>query len=100
MSTTARVLAPLLAPVVWLAGISGAGAGTLEDSVRATLASNPDVGVVQADREAIDQELRQARAGYMPSIDLRGAAGPEYTNSTGTRERNTRPPRAAMRRRR
>ena len=92
LSTTARVLVPLLAPLVWLAGIGGAGAGTLEDSVRATLESNPDVGVVQADREAIDQELRQARAGYMPSIDLRGAAGPEYTNSTGTRERNTRPP--------
>ena len=53
----------------------------------ATLQTNPDVGVVQADREAIDQELRQARAEYLPSIDLRGAAGPEYTNSPATRNR-------------
>ena len=37
----------------------------------ATLLTNPDVGVVEADREAIDQELRQARADYLPSIDLR-----------------------------
>ena len=64
---------------------------TLEDSVRATLATNPDIGVVQADREAIDQELRQARAQYLPSIDLRGAVGPEYTNSPG-RAAATRPP--------
>ncbi len=69
-----------------------AGATSLEDSVRASLATNPDVGVVQADREAIDQELRQARAGYLPSIDLRGAAGPEFSNSPGTRNRSTRPP--------
>jgi adhesin transport system outer membrane protein len=58
---------------------------TLEDSIEAALATNPEVGVVEADRQAIDQELRQARALYFPSIDLRGAIGPEYTNSPATR---------------
>ena len=80
LSTLGRILTVMLAP---LALVTGAGATTLEDSVRATLATNPDIGVVQADREAIDQELRQARAEYLPSIDLRGAVGPEYTNSPG-----------------
>jgi adhesin transport system outer membrane protein len=88
-STLGRILTGMLAPI---AVVTGAGAATLEDSVRATLATNPDIGVVQADREAIDQELRQARAQYLPSIDLRGAVGPEYTNSPGTRRRATRPP--------
>ncbi|HEX5795322.1 MAG TPA: TolC family outer membrane protein [Geminicoccaceae bacterium] len=88
-STLGRILTVMLAP---LAVVTGAGATTLEESVRATLATNPDIGVVQADREAIDQELRQARAQYLPSIDLRGAVGPEYTNSPGTRRRATRPP--------
>ena len=60
-------------------------ADTLEDSITRALTFNPDVGIVQSDRRAIDQELRQARALYMPSIDLRAAIGPEYTNSTGTR---------------
>ena len=60
---------------------------TLEDSVEVALATNPEVGVVAADREAIDQELRQARALYLPSLDLRGAIGPEYTNSPATRAR-------------
>jgi outer membrane protein, adhesin transport system len=66
-------------------GRGGAGAASLEDSVQAALATNPEVGVVQADREAVDQEVRQARALYFPSLDLRGAIGPEYTNSPGTR---------------
>jgi adhesin transport system outer membrane protein len=89
LSTVGRSLAALLAPLVV---ITAAGAATLEDSVRATLETNPEIGVVQANRAAIDQELRQARAEYLPSIDLRGAAGPEYTNSPGTRNRSTRPP--------
>jgi adhesin transport system outer membrane protein len=78
LSTIGRILTALLAPLVV---VTGAGAVTLEDSVRATLDTNPEIGVVQANREAIDQELRQARAQYLPSIDLRGAAGPEYTDS-------------------
>jgi outer membrane protein, adhesin transport system len=63
----------------------GASATSLEESIQAALATNPDVGVVQADREAVDQEVRQAQALYFPSVDLRGAIGPEYTNSPATR---------------
>lgn len=66
-------------------------AASLEDSILMALETNPDVGVVQADRHAIDQELRQARALYLPSIDFRAAAGPQYTNSLATRGRSTRP---------
>ncbi len=90
----------VIASLVTSAAILGVGvlasttvaAGTLENTIRTALASNPEVGVVKSDRLAVDQELRQARAGYLPSLDLRAAAGPEYTNSVNTRERNTRPP--------
>ena len=41
-------------------------ATTIEESIQAALATNPEVGVVAADREAIEQELRQARAEYLP----------------------------------
>jgi outer membrane protein, adhesin transport system len=68
-----------------LARSDGALATTIEDSIQAALETNPEVGVVAADREAIEQELRQARAEYLPSIDLRGALGPEYTDSPVTR---------------
>jgi outer membrane protein, adhesin transport system len=68
-----------------LATSDAALAASLEDSIQAALSTNPEVGVVAADREAIDQELRQARAGYLPSIDLQGDIGPEYTDSPTTR---------------
>lgn len=74
---------------LWLSSLD-VSAASLEDSILMALGTNPDVGVVQANRQAIDQELRQARALYMPSIDLRAAAGPEYTNSLATRGRATR----------
>ena len=88
-SSRSRFLASLLAASV-ISG--GAAAGTLEESIQAALSTNPDVGVVQADRNAIDQELRQARALYLPSVDLRAGAGPEYSNSVTTRNRVTRAP--------
>lgn len=85
---------PVRAGLLLLSGLvatSGAASATsIEDSIRTALATNPEVGVVAADREAIDQELRQARAEYLPSIDVRGAAGPEYTDSPATRNRRGR----------
>ena len=72
---------------VLLARSDAALATTIEESIQAALETNPEVGVVAADREAIEQELRQARAEYLPSVDLRGAAGPEYTDSPVTRHR-------------
>ncbi len=82
----------LLASAVILTGDRAAFARPLEETVQLALETNPEVGVVQADREAIEQELRQARALRFPSLDARAAAGPEYTNSPGTRNRTTRPP--------
>ena len=78
--------------LVCLALISvDAPAATLEQSILMALETNPEVGAVQANRTAIDQELRQARALYLPSVDFRAAAGPQYTNSLATRGRATRP---------
>ena len=81
----------------WVVGLvmllpGAALATTLEETVSLALQTNPEVGVVQADREAIDQELRQARAQYLPSVDVRAAYGPEFSNSPATRNRDTRPP--------
>lgn len=70
-----------------LGGGTGADARTLEETVELAVHTNPEVGVVEADREAVNQELRQARAEYFPSVDVRAAAGPEYTNSPATRAR-------------
>ena len=83
----ARTAGGLIALVALWAQTDLALATTIEESIQAALETNPEVGVVAADREAIEQELRQARAEYLPSIDVRGAAGPEYTDSPNTRNR-------------
>jgi adhesin transport system outer membrane protein len=83
------IAGPLL---LW--GLIGASdlalATSVEDSIQAALATNPEVGVVAADREAIVLERRPARAAHLPSIVVRGAAGPEYTDSPATRNRRNR----------
>ncbi len=66
----------LLGSVFAFASIAGAGATSLEDAVKMTLATNPDIGIVAHNREATDEELRQARGLYFPSID--GALGIGY----------------------
>jgi adhesin transport system outer membrane protein len=78
-----RTLASLLATTALLVGV--AEGGTLQDTIRATIANNPELGVVKADRHAVDQELRQARGGYLPSVDARGMFGPAYTKNDTTR---------------
>jgi adhesin transport system outer membrane protein len=79
-----RALASLLATTALLVGV--AEGGTLQETIRATIANNPELGVVKADRHAVDQELRQARGGYLPSVDARGMFGPAYTKNDTTRD--------------
>jgi len=76
-----------VAPFVLLLSTGDGLATSLEETIEAALGTNPEVGVVQADRSAIDQELRQARSQYLPSVDVRGAVGPEYSNNPSTRNR-------------
>lgn len=84
-------LLPLVAAILAVTVSKGpASAASLEDTIREALATNPDVGVVREDRHAVDQELRQARALTLPSVDLRAAGGAEFTDSPSSRARSTR----------
>ncbi|MCC7410624.1 MAG: TolC family outer membrane protein [Gammaproteobacteria bacterium] len=59
---------------------AAAGATTLADAVASALASNPRVGRADALARAADLDVRQARAGYFPSLDVSGGIGREDTN--------------------
>ena len=56
---------------------------TLQDAVTKGIQTNPEFGLIQADRDATKEELSQAKALYLPSIDLLGESGYERTNRTG-----------------
>lgn len=58
---------------------------TLRDAVAIGVNTNPETGVVQSNRRATDEELRQARALYLPSIDLRADTGVEHSDDPATR---------------
>jgi adhesin transport system outer membrane protein len=62
-------------------------AETLEETVRKVVASNPALNAAAANRRASDQEVNQARAGYLPSIDLAVGGGYERSNNATTRSR-------------
>ncbi len=74
-----------MATAAIVAGSGAVSANTIAETVQQALETNPEVGIVQNNRRAVDQELRQARAGYLPSIDFRGAAGPEWSDNFTTR---------------
>ncbi len=70
------------------ASLAGAQATSLEDAVRISLATNPDIGVVAHNREAVDEELRQARGLYLPQIDGAAGIGREQHDDETTRANN------------
>ncbi len=57
-----------------------AHAVTLEEAVRTALLGHPRIKGATAERRAAEREVRQARAGYYPSLDLRVALGSEHTD--------------------
>ena len=83
-----RILS-LMLPAAAALMVSGtdAPARSIRETIQAALDGSPDVGVVKANSHAVDQELRQARAGYYPSLDARAAIGPEHTRFSGDRRR-------------
>jgi len=58
---------------------------TLRDAIAIGMNTNPETGVVQTNRRATDEELNQARALYLPSLDLRVDGGLEHSDDPGTR---------------
>ena len=62
-----------------------ANAMTLQEAVQQAIATNPDIGIVASNREAVDQELRQARGLYLPQIDVAAGVGVESFNDSTSR---------------
>lgn len=71
--------------IVTLAASHGAYAISLEEAVAIALDSNPEIGQATQNREAIEFELRQARALYKPRIDLQAGSGIRQLDSPDRR---------------
>ncbi|MBL4638434.1 MAG: TolC family outer membrane protein [Proteobacteria bacterium] len=64
-------------------------ADTLQEAVSATIKTNPDVLAAANERNAVAEEINQARAGYFPTIDLAIGTGWEETDNPTTRAAGT-----------
>ncbi len=74
-----------IALLLGLAGSAPAMAISLQDAIKNTLSTNPEVQRAAKQRLARDQEVRQARGGYYPDLDLTAGVGYEWTDSPTTR---------------
>jgi adhesin transport system outer membrane protein len=68
-----------------VAAAPGLHAETLVDAVRDTIESNPEVQIARDQRNAVKQEMEQARAGFFPSADVTVGNGWESSNNPTTR---------------
>lgn len=86
----------LTASIIAIATFSGSalaqsndGQMGLSEAVSLGVMTNPEYGVVAATRRATDEELNQAKALYLPSIDFAADTGYEYREDNLTRNRTT-----------
>ena len=79
---TFTLIATLLASSLM---ISPANAQNMTDVVKMTVENNPQIGVVSANRKAVEQELKQAYGLYLPQVDVVTGIGPEWTSDVVTR---------------
>ena len=61
-----------------------ASAQTLEDAIRQALRANEEVLSASRSRDASDQDLRQARAGYLPLVDIRAGSVYQWSDNSNT----------------
>ncbi|OSP53971.1 TolC family protein [Pseudoruegeria sp. SK021] len=59
-----------------------ASALTLEDAIRTVLETNPEIGAAEANKQATEFELDQARSFRMPKFELEAWAGSSFDDGT------------------
>jgi adhesin transport system outer membrane protein len=60
-------------------------AADLKDAVKETIASNPDVLIAGSERDSVEQQMEQARAGFFPQADITLGTGWERSDNPATR---------------
>ena len=60
-------------------------AQSLQQAVQRTIDENPKIQSAKAEKRAVTHEIRQAKAGYFPTVDLTLGAGWERTSNPTTR---------------
>ena len=60
-------------------------AADLQEVVSETISSNPDVLIAGSERDTVEQQMEQARAGFFPQADITVGTGREQSDNPATR---------------
>ncbi|RQZ33849.1 channel protein TolC [Burkholderia sp. Bp9090] len=85
MNRNYPLLAVLALASALAAASSLAAAQSLQEAVEQAIRTNPEVRATTYNREAADQGLKQARAGYWPRVDVDASIGKEQRDDVETR---------------
>ncbi len=75
----------LLASLLGLFVTAQAAAVTLEETVRETVSSNPDILIAGSERDSVEQQMEQARSGFFPQVEITVGSGWETSDNPTTR---------------
>ncbi|SIR76984.1 outer membrane protein, adhesin transport system [Aquipseudomonas alcaligenes] len=80
-----RVLKPLYSAIVLAVTCSQAQAMTLSEAIQSTVDNHPELHASVNDRLSADEDVKVAKGGYLPTVDLIAGYGREQTDSPSTR---------------
>jgi adhesin transport system outer membrane protein len=81
-----RTLTPLWSGMYFALAASQIHAMTLTDAIQSTLDKHPELLSSAQNRLVADEEVKVAKGGYLPTVDLITGVGREQTDSPTTRE--------------
>ncbi len=82
-----RVLKPLYSAILLAVACSQAQAMTLSEAIQSTVDNHPELHASVNDRLSADEDVKVAKGGYLPTVDLIAGYGREQTDSPSTRAR-------------
>ncbi|WP_373387893.1 TolC family outer membrane protein [Pseudomonas alcaligenes] len=80
-----RVLTPLCSSILLAMACAQAQAMTLSEAIQSTIDNHPELHASMNDRLSADEDVKIARGGYLPTVDLLVGYGREQTDSPSTR---------------
>ena len=72
-----RVLKPLYSAILLAVACSQAQAMTLSEAIQSTVDNHPELHASVNDRLSADEDVKVAKGGYLPTVDLIAGYGPE-----------------------
>ncbi|MDD2060877.1 TolC family outer membrane protein [Pseudomonas sp. GD03860] len=83
-----RVLTPITSAILLAMACANAQAMSITEAVQSAVDQHPEINASRNSRLSADEDVKVARGGYFPSVDLVGGYGRQKSDNTNTRSFN------------